>query len=342
MGRHTKREQSADGPVPDDPAPAGSVYGAPSAPSFEAFSGPTDDQVFFSYEPFPPGSPAGTPAGPPPAAQRQHGPPEQHGFAPYPGDYPGGLPASLAGRDDRAYGEDRFQGYADDPAPVPAAAPAFGHLDDRAAGIAEDRMPGPPAPPLPPPPPPPAAGSDDDSAEHPSARTRVAKLVSALPVPMLPIVALVIAVGVVAYALSTQQISLNFAGGAPKDPIDNPRDSQVSQRGPGNRASRASRPDGLVIAFHVTSRTSTAFRATATITNKGQKPVGAWALAFGIPDVTTRAVSGATVVKTGKLLYVRGRTGIAPGRSVQFVFTADGTPRKPTYCLMNKLACTIL
>ncbi|MDL4818819.1 cellulose binding domain-containing protein [Actinomadura opuntiae] len=319
MGRHTKREQSEDEPVPDDPAPTGPFYGAPPGPSFEAFSGPTDDQVFFSYEPFP----AGTPAGPPPAAQRQHGPPEQLRFEPYPGDYPGGLPASVTGHDDRAYGDGPFPGPADDRAPIPAAAPAPGHPDDPAPAASAPAAPG------------------DDPAQPRSARTRVARLVSALPVPMLPIVALVIAVGVVAYALSTQQISLNFAGGAPKDPV-NPRDSTVSQRGPGNRASRASRPDGLVIAFHVTSRTSTAFRATGTITNQGRNPVERWAVAFRIPDVTFRAVSGATLVKTGKLLYVRGRAGIAPGRSVQFVFTATGKPRKPTYCIMNSLACTIL
>jgi hypothetical protein len=189
----------------------------------------------------------------------------------------------------------------------------------------------------------PSAPAAEPAASPRSTRARVARLVSALPVPMLPIVALVIAVGVVAYALSTQQISLNFAGGAPKNPVDtNPRDSTVSQRGPGNRASRASRPDGLVIAFHVVSRTSTAFRATGTVTNQGQKAVTRWALAFRIPNVTVRAVSGAIVVKTGQLAYVRGRTGLAPGRSAQFVFTANGTPRKPTYCIMNRLACTIL
>lgn len=316
MGRHTKRERPDDEPAPDDPAPAGSFLGAPPGPSFEAFSGPTDDQVFFSYEPYPPASSPGSPAGPPPAAQRQHGPPDPRRFEPYPGDYPGDLPAAMAGRDDRVPG-----------APAPSRTPSGPMAGPAADGIAQA-----PAPP-----------AADPEASASSTRARVARLVSALPVPMLPIVALVIAVGVVAYALSTQQISLNFAGGAPKNPVDtNPRDSTVSQRGPGNRASRASRPDGLVIAFHVVSRTSTAFRATGTVTNQGQQAISRWALAFRIPNVTVRTVSGAIVVKTGQLAYVRGRTGLAPGRSAQFVFTANGTPRKPTYCIMNKLACTIL
>ncbi|MBO2463049.1 cellulose binding domain-containing protein [Actinomadura violacea] len=308
MGRHTKREQSDEEPVPDDPAPAGSYLGAPPGPSFEAFSGPTDDQVFFSsYEPFPPASSAGPP---PPGAQGGHGPPQRR-FEPYPGDYPGDVPAGPAGRDDRV---------ADDRIAVGAAA-----LQAQ-----------------------PVTGSGGDSAtagagQGASPRARMARLVSALPVPMLPIVALVIAVGVVAYALSTQQISLNFAGGAPKNPTGtDPRDSQVSQRGPGQRASRASRPDGLVLAFHVTSRTATAFRATGTVTNRGPKPVSRWALAFKIPNVTVGAVSGAIVVKTGQLAYVRGRAGLAPGGSARFVFTATGKPHKPTYCIMNRLACAIL
>ncbi|MVZ99417.1 hypothetical protein F8568_003285 [Actinomadura sp. LD22] len=318
MGRHTKRERPDDEPAPDDPAPAGPFLGAPPGPSFEAFSGPTDDQVFFSYEPYPPASSPAAPAGPPPVAQRQHGPPQAHRFEPYPGDYPGDLPAAMAGRDDRVPG-------ASQPPPAPMAgtrADALVQAPPRDPAASSDRSPG-------------------SSGSPASTRARVARLVSALPVPMLPIVALVIAVGVVAYALSTQQISLNFAGGAPKDPV-NPRDSQVSQRGPGNRAGRASRPDGLVIAFHVVSRTSTAFRATGTVANRGRTTVSRWALAFKIPNVTVRAISGAIVVRTGQLAYVRGRTGLAPGASAQFVFTANGTPRKPTYCIMNKLACAIL
>ncbi|QXJ24853.1 cellulose binding domain-containing protein [Actinomadura graeca] len=179
--------------------------------------------------------------------------------------------------------------------------------------------------------------------QDPPSGNRAARLLALVPVPLLPIVALVVAVGVVAYALSTQQISLNFAGGAPKEPANAPRDSQVSQRGPGQRASRgAGRPDGVVIAFRVVSRTPRAFRATATITNQGQAAVPQWALAFKIQAVSVRAVSGASVVRTGALAFVRGRTQIAPGQSVRIVFTATGTPRKPNYCILNRLACTLV
>jgi hypothetical protein len=163
-----------------------------------------------------------------------------------------------------------------------------------------------------------------------------------LPLPLLPIVALVIAVGIVSYALSTQQISLNFAGGSPRTTQTDPRDNQVSQRGPGERASRGGRPDGLIIAFRVATRTPGGFKATATIANKGRQPVAAWALAFRIPNATVTAVSGATVVRTGATPVVRGRAAIAPGATVRIVFAARGTASKPSICVLNRLPCTLV
>ncbi|TYB43301.1 cellulose binding domain-containing protein [Actinomadura chibensis] len=182
-----------------------------------------------------------------------------------------------------------------------------------------------------------------DPSEKPGGRGRL-KLLSVLPVPMLPIVALVIAVGIVAYALSTQQISLNFAGGAPaRDSQPDPRDNQVSQRGPGERASRgAGRTDGLVVAFRVASRKPGGFAFTATIANKGPRPVAAWALAFKIDSASVTAVSGAAVVRTGKVPFVRGRAAIAPGATVRVVFAARGTPAKPSTCVMNSRPCVMI
>ncbi|MGP4027943.1 cellulose binding domain-containing protein [Actinomadura sp. 3N407] len=166
---------------------------------------------------------------------------------------------------------------------------------------------------------------------------------SVLPVPLMPILALIIAVGIVSYALSTQQISLNFAGGAPQNTQTNQRDSQVSQRGPGERASRgAGRSDGLVIAFRVASKSPGGFKATATIANKGPRPVAKWALAFKIPTASVTAVSGATVVRTGEVPYVRGRTGIAPGETVRIVFAARGTAATPSSCVLNSKPCAIV
>ncbi|MFI0485268.1 cellulose binding domain-containing protein [Actinomadura sp. 9N215] len=245
--------------------------------------------------------------GPPPDADRTHGPPSRHRFEPLPGDYPGDYPGA--------------------PSLDPAAAPEY-QPDSHE--------------PYEPP----------DAAEPPDSRARSEtsrpggsfKFLSVLPVPLLPIVALVIAVGIVAYALSTQQISLNFAGGAPHDSTQtNPRDNQVSQREQNERASRgAGRTDGLVIAFRVASKGPDGFKATATIANKGARPVTKWALAFKISSASVTAVKGATVVRTGKVAYVRGRTGIAPGAKVLIVFAARGTAAKPSACILNSQPCAIV
>lgn len=303
MGRHTRNEQPDGEPAPGAPASRGPYYGAPSDPSYdgpsydgpgydgpgydpsyEAFSGPTDDRVFVSsYERPRPGTP-------PPAAERQHGPPGGYRFDPLPGDYPGDYPGAPA-------------------SDVPLEPP--------------DR----PRAPL---------------SDPPRGRG-LTKFVSMLPLPLLPIVALVIAVGIVSYALSTQQISLNFAGGAPRDTVTNPRDSQVSQRGPGERAGRgAARADGLVIAFRAVAETPGGFKATATIANEGAQPVTGWALAFKIKGASVTAISGATAVRTGSVPFVRSREAIAPGAKVRIVFTARGTAAKPSSCVLNKLPCALV
>lgn len=197
-----------------------------------------------------------------------------------------------------------------------------------AAPAAPERPPDPPAP---------------RTRPTPSGGRRWLRFLSVLPVPLMPILALVIAVGIVSYALSTQQISLNFAGGAPQNTQTNQRDSQVSQRGPGERASRgAGRSDGLIIAFRVASKTPGGFKATATIANKGPRPVTEWALAFKIPTASVTAVSGAAVVRTGEVPLVRGRAGIAPGETVRIVFAARGTAATPSSCVLNSKPCAIV
>jgi hypothetical protein len=168
-------------------------------------------------------------------------------------------------------------------------------------------------------------------------------MLSKVPVPLLPIVALVLAVGVVSYAMSTQQISLNFAGGAPQQPQTSAREGQVSQRGQGDRASRgAQRTDGLVVAFRMVSRSSTGFRFTATVANRGQRAVPEWALAFKIPNASVVSAAGAAVVRTGEIGWVRSRTGapaLTPGQSVRVTFAAKGTARGPSACKMNSQPC---
>ncbi|WP_433467995.1 cellulose binding domain-containing protein [Spirillospora sp. CA-128828] len=295
MGRHSRFEQPDDGPQTGADASQGPYYGAPVDPSYEIFSGPTDDRVYVSPH-------DQVRSGPAPVAERRRDEPAgQYPFEPLPGDYPGDYPGAPS--------ED---------------------LPEQPRERAPD-------PPDPPDPPEPAKPSDVSGTGGWS------KFVSMLPLPLLPIVALVIAVGIVSYALSTQQISLNFAGGSPKTTQTDPRDSQVSQRGPGERASRgAGRPDGLIIAFRVASRTSGGFKATATIANKGRQPVTRWALAFKLPSASVTAVQGATVVRTGELAFVRGGSAIAPGGTVRIVFAARGTASRPSSCVLNKLPCALV
>jgi hypothetical protein len=171
-------------------------------------------------------------------------------------------------------------------------------------------------------------------------------MLSMVPVPLLPIVALVLAVGVVSYAMSTQQISLNFAGSAPQQPQTGAKENQVSQRGPGDRASRgAQRADGLVVGFAMVSRSATGFRFTATVANRGQRPVPKWALAFKIPNASVVSASGATVVRTGEIGWVRSPSGapaLTPGQSVKVVFVAKGASGAPSVCRMNSKPCALV
>ncbi|MFD0903706.1 cellulose binding domain-containing protein [Actinomadura sediminis] len=186
------------------------------------------------------------------------------------------------------------------------------------------------------------AGPAGGTGANTSKPRRVARFVGSLPFPLMPIVALVIAVGIVSYALSTQQISLNFAGGVPKDPQATANDGQVLQHGPGQGAEASGgRPDGLVVAFAVASRDADGFEATATIANQGERPVAEWALAFKIPNAVVAEVRGAAVAEVGRLTKVHGTTAIPAGDAVKIVFTASGTPAKPTYCVLNELECAL-
>jgi hypothetical protein len=205
---------------------------------------------------------------------------------------------------------------------------------------------GPPSQTPPPPPQSDDEGDDEGDApgtESPSPGRRWSKIFGLVPLPLFPMLALVIAVGVVAYAFSTQQISLNFAGGAPSEPTTGGRDSQVSERGQGDRTRRGTaRADGLVVAFRVASRTATGYRATVTIANRGTRPIPRWTLAFRIRDSRIVAFTGGTVVRTGQLGWVRSRPGapaIAPGRSVRIVFAGTGVPRAPFSCIINSRPC---
>ncbi|MFC4906244.1 cellulose binding domain-containing protein [Actinomadura gamaensis] len=178
----------------------------------------------------------------------------------------------------------------------------------------------------------------------PSSRPRWKQLVAHVPFPLMPLVALMLAVGVVVLAYSTQQISLNFnkspQAATPRD-AGGPSDGTMSERSPGERASRGAGRTGLTVAFRVASRTSTGFRGTVTISNHGSTTVPKWALAFRVPGGTVRAVTGAAVVQTGSVVRVRSRSGQAlpPGASLRIAFTSVGAVAAPVDCVINRQTC---
>jgi len=160
----------------------------------------------------------------------------------------------------------------------------------------------------------------------------------------LPVLLLTIVVGIVAYSASTGQISLNFAGGS-HEPTE-PKDNQVSQRGPGAeaRASRnASRNHHLYVAFRA-AKTATGFRGTATIVNRGTNAVPAWTFAFSIPNVQVLSATapGGVMKQYRPYFWMRSAPGaapIAPGQSVRISYVARGQVHGPTFCKLNYRTC---
>ncbi|MCW2912052.1 MAG: cellulose-binding family [Actinomycetia bacterium] len=161
-------------------------------------------------------------------------------------------------------------------------------------------------------------------------------------VPLLPMLALVVAIALVGYAWTTKQISLNFAGAAPpqaKTPSDRSHTS-------GARASRgASRQNAVAVTFRVTSSTAGGFRATATLANHGAKPVKGWTLVFRIPKAKMIGASGAVLLKSagsaGSPATFRGASVIAPGKAVRLVFTGTGQFTAPSGCRLVGVLCRV-
>jgi hypothetical protein len=163
--------------------------------------------------------------------------------------------------------------------------------------------------------------------------------------PLLPLIAGVGAVSVVVAAWSTSQISLNFAGGAPVQPQTEAQNGAAAQHAPGgDRSSRASRTSTVTVAFRATSRSTTGFRAVATITNHGTRPINGWTLMFRIPNARVLAASNVVLVKGGSVATVRNRAQepeIAPGHFVRLIFTARGAASTPSACSFNGVVCTL-
>jgi cellulose binding protein with CBM2 domain len=189
---------------------------------------------------------------------------------------------------------------------------------------------------------------DDVVAEDPAPRLpadEAGRLGWVTKVPLLPVIAGIGAVGVVVAAWSTSQISLNFSGGSPAQPLTEARNGATAQQGTADdRTSRANRASTVTIAFRATARSATGFKAVATITNHGTRPIDGWTLVFRIPNARVLTASNVVFVRGGSVATVRSletAPEIAPGHAVRLAFTARGAASTPSACSFNGVVCTL-
>ncbi|MDX6434503.1 MAG: hypothetical protein QOE54_6869 [Streptosporangiaceae bacterium] len=164
-------------------------------------------------------------------------------------------------------------------------------------------------------------------------------------VPLLPALALVVAIALVGYAWTTKQISLNFAGAAPPQANKcdaTPCDTSGDQgRTAGARAGRSNGRQTVAVTVRVTRHTATGFTGTATLVNRGTKPVKGWTLALRFPKAKVIGVSGAVLLRVGSVTTLRGSSVIAPGQAVHLVLTASGRFSAPTSCRLSGATCRV-
>lgn len=175
-------------------------------------------------------------------------------------------------------------------------------------------------------------------------------------VPLLPAVAGVVAIGAIVSALSTQQISLNFAGGPPPpgdratqpqvsdsaSPQDRSRrtardgDSSLLPRAGGSpRASRGSGRKTVTVSYRTLTTGATGFRGQVTITNHASTSVKGWRLVLRYPQAQIVSAWDVKVIRRGTTLIADNPADhpyIEPGRSVTVSFVATGTAARPSGC----------
>ena len=195
-------------------------------------------------------------------------------------------------------------------------------------------------------------GVPEDDGPH--RRRRVGK------VPLLPTVTGVVAIGAVVSAISTQQISLNFAGGTPPagqraqpqvsgTSLPHSRhgrhtardDSSLTPRD-GGRASRDAGRESVAVAFRTVSRWRTGFQGQLTITNRASTAVDGWTLVLRYPRTKIVSAWDVKVIRTGSTLVADNpaeHPTIAPGRSIKVSFTAEGAVGRPATCSFNGRPC---
>lgn len=129
---------------------------------------------------------------------------------------------------------------------------------------------------------------------------------------------------------------------SPAKPRRTHRVGATARRG-GSASPRPSpRPKPVTVAFQRIEQWPGGYVSTATITNRGRRPVDTWTLAFRVEDASVTHAWDVDVVRTGRHVVVRNwpdEPPIAPGQSVEIGFAADGTYHPPRDCEVNDAAC---
>ncbi|WP_157963643.1 cellulose binding domain-containing protein [Actinocorallia populi] len=184
--------------------------------------------------------------------------------------------------------------------------------------------------------------------------------------PLMPLLAGVVAVGVIAAAFSTRQISLNFAGGAPSgqdsaacagcDGLADLREEGSGQpetagpqvvAGPSEaslprQSTRTVSQRPLRVEIRLGEMISGGFTAVAVVRNTSRTAKD-WKLSFRIPNAVIVAAEGAglrTTSKNGGTTWLDGLGALEGRQSVKVTFTAEGAWSKPSVCKVNGYDCS--
>ncbi|GAB3689528.1 hypothetical protein GCM10027589_56880 [Actinocorallia lasiicapitis] len=161
--------------------------------------------------------------------------------------------------------------------------------------------------------------------------------------PLMPVLAGIGAVGVIAAAFSTQQISLNFSNSPGTDSavLADPRIRQAEPQAVPTSGAGGGPVKAGKWRFK-TEGASGAFVGSVVIANTGGAPVDRWKLRFRIPNAAVTTARGAVLRTGGRAggdVYLSGTTRIAPGSKIVIRFTGKGAWSKPAFCKINGVSC---
>jgi hypothetical protein len=150
-------------------------------------------------------------------------------------------------------------------------------------------------------------------------------------VPLLPAIGLIIIVAIVATALSTRIVSLNFTGAAPTN-------GAVNGSELGGKPLATTAP---TVAFTTSQTTPVRFTETVRISNGMSTGLRTWrmTLHFAADDVIR--VRNARAIRLGNVVTVRATAPLRVGASVLVTLVARGTAADPTACVLDGKSCLI-